>query len=154
MCLLSRESKLAFLLLCSIQALCGSIQALCGFRLSWSHLLVKAIFTQSTAANGNLFLGQPGGHSRNDALPAIWASGLTSFRIDWFDLFAVQRDSQESSPAPQFESINSLVLSLVYGPTLTSVHDYWKNHSFEYIDFVGNVMSLFFNMFIFFIALL
>ena len=57
---------------------------------------MKAILTQSTAANANLFLGQPGGHSRNDALPAIWASGLASFRIDWFDVFAVQRDSQES----------------------------------------------------------
>ena len=41
------------------------------------------------------------------------------------------RDSQESSPAPQFESINSLALSLLRdGQTLTSVHDYWKNHSF------------------------
>ena len=36
------------------------------------------------------------------------------------------RDSQESSPAPQLESINSLALSLLYGPTLTSIHDYWK----------------------------
>ena len=44
------------------------------------------------------------------------------------------RDSQESSPAPQFESINSSVLSLLYGPTLTSVHDYWRNHSFDYTD--------------------
>ena len=44
------------------------------------------------------------------------------------------RDSQESSPALQFESINSLALSLLYGPTLTSIHDYWKNHSFDYID--------------------
>ena len=43
------------------------------------------------------------------------------------------RDSQKSSPAPQFESVNSLVLSLLYGPTLTSIHDYWKNHSFDYI---------------------
>ena len=42
--------------------------------------------------------------------------------------------SQESSPAPQFESINSLALSLLYGPTLISVHDYWKNHSFDYMD--------------------
>ena len=67
---------------------------------TWSHLLMKAIFTQSTAANAKLILGQPGGHSRSDALPVIWASGLTSFRIDWFDLFAVQRDSRESSPAP------------------------------------------------------
>ena len=36
------------------------------------------------------------------------------------------RDSQASSPAPQFESINSLTLSLFYEPILTSVHDYWK----------------------------
>ena len=41
------------------------------------------------------------------------------------------RDSQESSPAPQFESINSLVLSLLYSPTLTSIHDHWKNHSLD-----------------------
>ena len=41
------------------------------------------------------------------------------------------RDSQESSLSPQFESINSLVFSLLYGPALTSVHDYWKNHSFD-----------------------
>ena len=41
------------------------------------------------------------------------------------------RDSQESSPVPQFETINSLVLSLLYGPTLTSIHDHWKNHSFD-----------------------
>ena len=44
------------------------------------------------------------------------------------------RDSQESSPAPEFESINSLALSLFYGLALTSVHDYWKNHSFDYTD--------------------
>ena len=44
------------------------------------------------------------------------------------------RDSQESSPAPQFESINSLALSLPYGPTLTSVHDYRRNHSLDYLD--------------------
>ena len=36
------------------------------------------------------------------------------------------RDSQESSPTPQFKSINSLVLSLLYSPTLASIHDYWK----------------------------
>ena len=41
------------------------------------------------------------------------------------------RDTQESSPTPQFKSITSLVLSLLCGPTLTSIHDYWKNHSFE-----------------------
>ena len=58
---------------------------------------------------------------------------MISFRIDWFDLLAVQGHS-ESSLAPQFESINSLVLSLLYGPTLIFIHDYWKNHSFDYMD--------------------
>jgi len=53
---------------------------------------------------------------------------------DWFPLgwtswiFLQSRDSQESSPTPQFKSINSSVLSFLYGPTLTSIHDYWKNH--------------------------
>ena len=41
------------------------------------------------------------------------------------------RDSQESSPTPQFKSINSSVLSFLYSPTLTSIHDYWKNHSLD-----------------------
>ena len=41
------------------------------------------------------------------------------------------RDSQESSPIPQFKSINCLVLSFLYSPTLTSIHDYWKNHNFD-----------------------
>ena len=35
---------------------------------------------------------------------------------------------------PQFKSTNSLALSLLHGPTLTSIHDYWKNHHFDYID--------------------
>ena len=41
----------------------------------------------------------------------------------------LSRDSQESSLTPQFESINSLALSFLYSPTLTSIHGYWKNHS-------------------------
>ena len=55
----------------------------------------------------------------------LWLTGLISLQ---------SKDSQESSPVPQFESISSLVVSLLYGPTLTSVHDYWKNHSFHYRD--------------------
>ena len=51
--------------------------------------------------------------------PSNEYSGLISFRIDWFDLLAVQ----ESSPTPQFISINSLALVLLYGPTLRSIHD-------------------------------
>ena len=56
--------------------------------------------------------------------PSNEYSGLISFSIDWFDLLAVQRDFQESSPTPQFKSINSLALSLLCGQTLISVHDY------------------------------
>ena len=41
------------------------------------------------------------------------------------------RDSQESSPTPQFKSINSLVLSFLHSPTLTSIHDHWKNHRLD-----------------------
>ena len=41
------------------------------------------------------------------------------------------RNSQESSPTPQFKSINSSALSFLYSPTLTSIHDHWKNHSLD-----------------------
>ena len=44
------------------------------------------------------------------------------------------RDSQESSPTPQFKSINSSALSFLYSPTLTSIHDHWKNHSLDQMD--------------------
>ena len=53
---------------------------------------------------------------------------------------------KEFSPAPQFESINFQALSLLYGPTLTSIHDYWKGRSFDYTNLVSKVMSLLFNM--------
>ena len=65
--------------------------------------------------------------------PSNEYSGLISFRMDWLDLLAVQ-GTQEFSSAPQFKSISSSVLSLLYGPTLTSIHDCWKNHSFDYMD--------------------
>ena len=57
--------------------------------------------------------------------------GLISFRMDWLDLLAVQGTLNVSSPIPQYKSITSSVLSLLYGPALTSIHDYWKNHSFD-----------------------
>ena len=57
------------------------------------------------------------------------------------------RDSQESSPTPQFKSITSLVLCLLYGPILTSVYDYWKKTiALTVWIFVGKVMSLLFHM--------
>ena len=57
-------------------------------------------------------------------------SELISFRIDWFGLLAVQ-GTLEASLTPQLKSINSSVLSFLYGPTLTSINDYWKNYSFD-----------------------
>ena len=58
------------------------------------------------------------------------------FRIDfhyhWLFWYPCSpRDSQESSPIPQFKSINSSVLSFLHSPSLTSIHDYWKNHSLD-----------------------
>ena len=56
--------------------------------------------------------------------PSNEYSGLTSFRIDWFDLLCSPWDSQESFPTPQFKSINSSALNLLYGPILIPIHDY------------------------------
>ena len=64
-----------------------------------------------------------------DSFP-LGLTGLISFRVQGIPL----RDSEEFSPAPQLENINPLAFSLLYGPTLTSIHDYWKNHSFDYTD--------------------
>ena len=61
-------------------------------------------------------------------------SVLISFKIDWLELLAVQRTLKSFSPAPQFGNFSSSAFSLFYGPTLTSIHDNWKNHSFDYTD--------------------
>ena len=73
--------------------------------------------------------------SLHDALP-IW--------LIWSP--CSPRDSQQSSPTSQFKSINSLVLSFLYSPTLTSIHDYWKTIALTRRTFVGKVMSLLLNM--------
>ena len=65
--------------------------------------------------------------------PSNEYSGLISFRMYWSNLLAVQ-ETLESSPAPWFKSINSLVLNFLSGPALTYMHDYWKIHSFDYMD--------------------
>ena len=59
----------------------------------------------------------------------------TDFLQDWLVWSPCStRDSQESSPTPQFKSINSSMLKLLYSLTLTSIHDYWKNQSFDKMD--------------------
>ena len=60
-----------------------------------------------------------------------WIFRLDSSRMDWLDLLAVQGTLKISFPTSQSKSINSSVLSFLYGPPLTSIHDYWKNHSFD-----------------------
>ena len=97
-------------------------------------------FPQSFPATGSFPMNQflaSGGQSigvsaSTSVLPMnIWdqfPSGLTGL------IPCDSRDSQESSPTPQFKNINSLALSFLYSPTLTSIHDYWKNHSFDQMD--------------------
>ena len=58
-------------------------------------------------------------------------SGLIYLRMDWLDILAVQGTLKSLSSTPQFKSINSSALSFLYSPTLISIHDYWKNHSFD-----------------------
>ena len=60
--------------------------------------------------------------------PSNERSELISFRMDWLDLLAVQGTLKSLS---QFKSINSLMLSFLYSPILTSIHNHWKNHSFD-----------------------
>ena len=76
--------------------------------------------------------------------PSSEYSGLISFRIDWFDLLAVQ-GTLKSLLQPH-SSKASILRHFLYGPALTPIHDYWKNHSFEYIDLYRKAMSLLFNM--------
>ena len=101
-----------------------------------SHPLLPSFLLPSAFPSMRVFSSELAFHIR---LPAYWSfslspsneySGLIFCRIDRFDLLAVQ-GILKSLLQHQFENINSLVLSLLYGPTPTSVHDYWKNHSFD-----------------------
>ena len=65
--------------------------------------------------------------------PSNEYSGLISFRIDWFDLPAVQ-ETLKSLLQHRSSKASTLALSFLYDPTLTSIHEYGKNHSFDYTD--------------------
>ena len=106
----------------------------------WCHPTITSPVTffssclQSFPSSGSfpmsqLFIsaGQNFGASASASVLPMNTQELISFRINWLDFLAIQ----ESSPASQFKSINSLALSLLYGTTITSIHDYWKNHSFD-----------------------
>ena len=62
--------------------------------------------------------------------PSNEYSGLISFRIDWLDLLAIQGTLRVFSNTI-FQKHQFSALSLLFGPTLTSIHDYWKNHNFD-----------------------
>ena len=94
--------------------------------LSCSLLLRPSIFPSIRFFSNEsvLHIKQPKYWSFSFSLsPSNECSELFSFRIDWFDLLAVQGTLKESSLTPQFKSINSSMLSFLYGPTLTSIHD-------------------------------
>ena len=92
---------------------------------------LQSFLTSGSFPVSKLFTGQIIGAS---------TSVLPMNILGWFHLglicltFFSPKDFQESSPVWQFESINSLAFSLLYGPTLMSIHNYWKNHSFDYMD--------------------
>ena len=84
---------------------------------------------QSFPTSGSFLMSQLFASGGQSIGASASASVLPMNSQSWFPLGSpcCLRDSQESSPAPQFESINSSALSLLYGPILISIHDYWKN---------------------------
>ena len=108
-----------------------------------SSVVPFSSYLQSFPASGSFPRSQlfaSGGQS-------IGVSASTSFLPmniqDWFPLgwtgwISLQsKGSQEPSPTPQIKSINSSALSFLYSPTLISIHNCWKNHSFDYVDVCG-----------------
>ena len=63
-----------------------------------------------------------------------WISGLISFRIDWFDLLEIQGTPKILLQHHSSKTCILVARSFLYGPTLTSIHDYWKNHSLDNMD--------------------
>ena len=106
----------------------------------WCHPAISssdALFfcPQSFPASGTfpmswLFTSGDKNTGASSISPSSEYSGLISFKIDWFP--CCPSDFQKSSPALQFEGINSLTLCLLYSPALTPVHDHWEDHSPDY----------------------
>ena len=112
----------------------------------WCHLTISpsdipfSSCFQSFQASGSFPVSQlfaSGGQSTEVSASKSFLQWIfrTDFLWDWLvGSPCSPRDAPESSPIPQFKSINSSVLSFLYSPTLTYIHDYWKNHSFQYTD--------------------
>ena len=97
----------------------------------WCHPAISVVpfssCPQSLSASESFPMSQLiawGGQSIGVSASVLWMNTQ-----DWSP--CSPRDSQESSPTPQFKIINSSVLSFLHSPTLTSIHDHWKNHSLD-----------------------
>ena len=114
-----------------------SIESMMPSKLCWPHLILPSIIPSNRSfLMGWLFTsgGQiVGASALASVLPMNiqdwFPLGLTSL-ISLLSLLTLEK-TQESSPTPQLKSINSLAFNLLYGPTLTSIHDYRKNHSLD-----------------------
>ena len=113
-----------------------SIESVMPSTISSSVIPFSSCF-QSFPASGSFPMSQflaSGGQSTGDsALASILPMNIQNrFPLGWTGLTpCCPRDSEKSSPTPQFKSINSSALSFLYSPILTSILDYWKKHSFN-----------------------
>ena len=130
---LSFTTSRSLLKLMSIESMMPS-----NYRILCCHLLLLALIFPSIRVFSS-------GSALHIRWPKYWSFSFSIspsneiFRVDFLYWLVWSpccplRDSQESFPAPQLESINFLALSFLYGPTLTTIDDYWKNHSFDYMD--------------------
>ena len=145
----------------------AACQAFLSFTIPWSllrlmslesampsnHLILShpLLLLPSTFPSSSLFWWVGSSHQVAKILELQHQSFQWIFRVDFFKDWLVwfpcsPRDPQESSPVPQFKRINSTALSLLYGPTLTSVYDYWKNYSFDYMNLCWQSDVFAFNM--------
>ena len=119
-----------------------------------NHLILVAPFSsspQSFPASGSFPMNQfftSGGQSIGvlSSASVLPMNIQDWFPLEWTGLMSLQSKGLSrifSNTTPQSRSISSSALSLLYGPTLTFIHDYWKDHSFDYMTFVGRVMSVF-----------
>ena len=116
------------------------------------HPLLPPPFDFNLSQHQGLFQWVSSSHQVADVLelqlsisPSSEYSGLISFRIGWFDLLTAQ-GTLKSLLQHHHSKASILQHSAFYGPTLTSVYDYWKNHSFDYMELCQQVMSLLLNM--------
>ena len=98
----------------------------------WCHPTSSSscLLLQSSSASGSFQMSQFFASGGQSIGVSASASVLPVNIQDWLDLLAVQ-GTLKSSPTPQSKSINSSVISFLYSPTLTSINNYWKNHSFD-----------------------